>query len=69
MDTYTFENTQEGQTRREHLANVFNLSGREVRESEIEMVHSAGTTTLLCLEVGPRKDEGKIAQSMKARKS
>lgn len=67
-DTFIFANTDAGRVARTHLANIFNLQGREVREFEEDHVSNGETTHLLMLEVGKRKDEGKIAADMKRRK-
>jgi len=66
-DTFIFANTEAGRAQRTHVANVFNLAGRTVREFEEDFTTGNMTTHLLKLEVGKRVDEGKIAADMRER--
>jgi len=68
LDTFIFADTDAGRAARAHLVNTFTAAGRTCREFEEDHVSGGHTTHLLLLEVGKRKDEGKIAADMKQRK-
>lgn len=68
-DIMTFPDTDGGRALRDHVANVYNLQGRFIREFEEDWTDGELTTHVLRLEVGRRKDEGNIARDMKERKA
>jgi hypothetical protein len=67
---YTFSNNLAGRQVRADVVASCVSQGFDCREYEETVTAQGVTYTLLCLEVtGKRKDEGKIARAMKARKS
>ena len=67
-DLFTFANTQQGRELRTHVADIYRLAGRPVREFEEDFTDGDMTTHVLRLEVGgKRAGEGQIAADMKRR--